>query len=128
MKLLIVEDSQLVRARLAGFFADVPALEVAAAATAASAVARFREWLPDIAILDIQLPDGSGIDVLKIIKREQPATRVLMFSNHVSCQGQCQTEGADWFFDKASGFEALATTVRTLAQEKSHFATEEASR
>jgi DNA-binding NarL/FixJ family response regulator len=123
MKLLIVEDSHLLRGRLAAFFADFPALEVAAAATTVLGVARFREWLPDIAILDIQLPDGSGIDVLKTIKRERPSTRVLMFSNHVTCQRQCQTEGADWFFDKASDFEALAATVRALAQGTSTGAT-----
>ena len=116
MKLLIVEDSRLVRERLAAVFAAVPTLEIAAAADAASAVARFREWRPDLAILDIQLPDGNGIDVLKTIKRERPATLVLMFSNHVPCQRQCRKEGADWFFDKASDFEALARTVKTLAE------------
>lgn len=116
MKLLIVEDSPLLRERIAAFFAAVPALDIATADDAASAVAHFRAWLPDVAILDIQLPDGSGIDVLKTIKRERPATRVLMFSNHVICQQQCRAEGADWFFDKAGDFDALATIVKTLAQ------------
>lgn len=119
MKLLIVEDSPLVRERLAAFFVAVPALEIAAAADVASAVASFREWRPDLAILDIQLPDGNGIDVLKTIKRERPATRVLIFSNHIACRRQCRKEGAEWFFDKARDFEALASIVTTLAKETS---------
>lgn len=117
MKLLIVEDSSLVRERLADFFASVPALEVVTASDAASAIARFRKWLPDLAILDILLPGGNGIDVLKTIKRERPATRVLMFSNHVAYQQRCKAEGADCFFDKAIDFDALALTVRTLAKK-----------
>lgn len=119
MKLLIVEDSRLVRERLTSIFVALPALEVATASDAVSAIASFREWLPDLAILDIELPGGNGVDVLKTIKRERPVTRVLMFSNHVACQQLCQTAGAEGFFDKASDFEALVTIVKTLAQGKS---------
>lgn len=115
MKLLIVEDSTLVSRRLAAYFATLPQLEVAVAANAAAAIARFRAWRPDAAILDIGLPDGNGIALLKVFKRERPATRVLMFSNHAYCRASCLGAGADGFFDKADEFEALATSVETLS-------------
>lgn len=115
MKLLIVEDSKLVSQRLKSYFATLPALEIVVADDAAAAVARFREWRPDVMILDIGLPDGNGIAVLKTIKREQPATRVLMFSNHAFCRDSCLAAGADDFFDKAAEFEALAMRVNVIA-------------
>lgn len=115
MKLLIVEDSLLVRERLASFFAAFPKLEIAAAANTAEAFAHFRTWRPDVAILDIGLPDGNGIDVLRTVKRERPATRILMFSSHDSCRESCRAAGADGFFDKADDFDSLADAVGVLA-------------
>ena len=121
MKLLIVEDSKLVGERLHAYFAAaLPALEIAVAEGAVTALARFREQQPDIVILDIQLPDGNGVEVLKSIRRERPPTRMLMFSNHVFCRRQCAAAGADGFFDKASDFEALAMAVKTLANAATH--------
>lgn len=115
MKLLIVEDSLLVRERLTAFFAKVPTLEIEAAANAADAFAHFRTWRPDVAILDIGLPDGNGLHVLRTVKHELPATRILMFSSHDSCRESCRAAGADGFFDKADDFDSLAEAVGLLA-------------
>lgn len=117
MKLLIVEDSEPVSTRLRALLASVPALEIVVAGTLASADDTFRQQQSEVVILDIQLPDGNGIDLLKAIKRERPTTRVLMFSNHVACHRRCRAAGADGFFDKASDFEALTEAVHTLAQD-----------
>lgn len=115
-KLLIVEDSQLVGERLATVFSALPALEVTLAASIGMAAARFAEQQPDIVILDIQLPDGNGMELLDRIKRRHPWTTVLMFSNHPDLGRQCRAAGADGFFDKATDFEMLVATVTTLAR------------
>ena len=116
MKLLIVEDSRLVGERLAAVFAAIPALEVALAASVGMAVAQFQRQAPDIVILDIHLPDGNGIDLLSRIKCWRAATKVLMFSNLPDCERQCRAGGADGYFDKATDFEALVTTVTALVR------------
>jgi two-component system OmpR family response regulator len=115
MKLLIVEDSNLVSTRLQLAFAALAGLETEVVDRLGAARERFRAAQPELVILDIELPDGNGLDLLQTIKRERPATRVLMFSNHDFCRGHCQRLGADYFFDKSVEFEELALTVQSLA-------------
>jgi len=115
MKLLIVEDSELVAQRLCATFAALPTLAVATAAGIGAATEILRLWQPQLVILDIQLPDGSGLALLRRIKLERPATQVLMFSNHAHLRQRCKQEGADAFFDKGMESDALAAAVRNLA-------------
>lgn len=116
MKLLIVEDSELVADRLHEALRGIQALVVATAGGVAAASESLRTWQPQLVVLDIGLPDGSGLDLLRSIKRERPATRVLMFSNHTCYRRHCEKEGADAFFDKMTEFEALAGAVRNFAE------------
>jgi two-component system, OmpR family, response regulator len=115
MKLLIVEDSPLISSRLQRAFGKVPALDTEIVDCLGLAQQRFRLLQPELVILDIELADGNGLDLLQTIKRERPATRVLMFSNHDFCRQRCKTQGADYFFDKSGEFEALTATVHALA-------------
>lgn len=115
MKLLIIEDSNLVASRLQLALGTIAVLETELTDRLSLALERFRALQPDLVILDIELPDGNGIDLLQTIKRERPATRVLMFSNHDFCRRRCKTLGADYFFDKSGEFEALTETVQFLA-------------
>lgn len=118
MKLLIVEDSALISSRLRVALADIMFLEkVVVADSYTDAVARFRQLLPEVAILDIQLPGGSGIELLRLIKEERPDTRVLMFSNHPYYRDFCEKAGAEAFYDKSADFEAITGRLRRLAGE-----------
>lgn len=115
MKLLIVEDSNPVSVRLKRAFGGIAALDIVFADRIALALERFHTLQPELVILDIDLPDGNGMDLLQTIKRERPATRVMMFSNHDDFRQRCKTRGADYFFDKSEEFEGLAATVQALA-------------
>lgn len=117
MKLLIVEDSRLIGERLCAAFADLPAIETSVVDGVAAGLARFSAWQPDLAIVDAELPDGSGIEVLRAFKRERPTMRVLMFSNYPVFRRRSEHFGADAFFDKSHEFEALIWSVRMLAGE-----------
>ncbi|BAL26471.1 PleD family two-component system response regulator [Azoarcus sp. KH32C] len=119
MKLLIVEDSKPVSKRLQHAFGRLPALETEIADTLRQALERFRLCQPQLVLLDIELPDGNGIELLQTIKRERPATWVLMFSNHEIYRQRCKAEGADYFFDKSGEFEVLACIVQSLAEANS---------
>ena len=76
MKLLIVEDSRPVSERLRAIMASLPGVQAEVAGDLRQGTARFRELKPEMVILDVQLPDGSGLDLLETIKHERPATRV----------------------------------------------------
>lgn len=115
MRLLIVEDSQVICDRLLAIFSELTNLQMDVARGVRQGELCFRETRPEMVILDVQLPDGNGLDLLEVIKQVQPATRVLMYSNHALYRKRCVAEGADFFFDKSMDIERLAMTVRDLA-------------
>lgn len=116
MRLLIVEDSRPVSERLHAIMASLPGVQAEVAGDLRQGTERFRELKPEMVILDVQLPDGSGLDLLETIKHERPATRVLMFSNYALYRKRCVAGGADYFFDKPMDLESLTATVRRLAE------------
>ncbi len=87
--------------------------EVADAPQAVESVAKHK---PDVVILDIQMPGGSGIEVLEAIKKNKPAPFVIMFTNYPYPQyrKKCMEVGADFFFDKSLEFDALTDTLKNL--------------
>lgn len=76
-----------------------------------------RRVLPKVLILDIQLADGSGLGVLRFIKRIFPATKVIMLSDSALgvYRDHCTRDGADYFFDKATEFPLLQKVLGELA-------------
>lgn len=74
-----------------------------------------RDW-PDIVVLDIGLPDGNGIDLLRAIRRTGRHASVVMLTNRPAQQYREGTlrEGADFFVDKATRFDELAEIVADL--------------
>jgi DNA-binding response OmpR family regulator len=62
---------------------------------------------PDIVILDLKLPDGNGIEILRTIKEEKLTTKVYVFSVNSELKKICLRLGADQFFDKSTDIEKL---------------------
>jgi len=84
------------------------------AQNASEAIAAFQHLRPEVAILDIQMPDGCGIDVLAHMKKESPQTTVIMLTNYPlpSFRKCCLEAGADYFFDKSTEFEKVIEVLR----------------
>jgi DNA-binding NarL/FixJ family response regulator len=108
MTILIADDSPLVRERLVKLIArrrldarvresqDVP-----------STITAIDDDRPDVLILDLRMPGGSGFDVLSHIQRQNMAIRVIVLTNFASEDNEKKSRklGAHFFFDKTKEFE-----------------------
>ena len=119
MMFFIADDSEAVRGRLIELLSEVEGAEVIGqAANTGDAIEGIRRLKPHVVILDIRMPGGSGIDVLKRIKQESRPPVVMMLTNHASPQyrKKCVEWGADFFLDKSRDLECLLMIFRSLAQ------------
>jgi two-component system, NtrC family, response regulator AtoC len=112
-KILIVDDDQAIRWSLSEALRswDFEPLE---ASTVAEALTQFEEELPAVVLLDIDLPDGSGLDVLRQIKDERPETVVVMITGNVQVDNTISAlrGGAYDFIGKPLSLEELRVTIR----------------
>jgi len=121
MTFFIADDSETVCERLIDLLSEVEGAEVIGqAANVGDAVEGVRRLKPHVVILDIQMPGGSGIDVLKEIKRGGLPPLVLMLTNHASPQyrKKCLEWGADFFLDKSGDLECLLTISKSLVRRR----------
>lgn len=84
------------------------------AGTVAEALKQFNEELPAAVLLDIDLPDGSGLDVLRQIKHERPEVIVIMITGNVQVESTISAlrGGAYDFIGKPISLEELRITIR----------------
>jgi len=83
LRLLIVDDHEVVRQGLVALLERREGLQVVAeAGTVAEAIEQARRFAPDIVVMDVRLPDGSGIEACREIRAELPATRVVMLTSY----------------------------------------------
>jgi DNA-binding NarL/FixJ family response regulator len=83
LRLLVVDDHEVVRQGLVALLDRRQGFEVVAeAGTVADAIEQARRHEPDIVILDVRLPDGSGVEACREIRAERPATRVVMLTSY----------------------------------------------
>jgi DNA-binding NarL/FixJ family response regulator len=119
MMIFIADDSDLMRERLTAMLTEIEGAKVIGqAGNAADAIEGIRSLTPDLVILDIQMPGGSGIDVLRTIKQCARPPVVMMFTNHAHVQyrKKCEECGADFFLDKSREFESLASICEGLVR------------
>jgi len=116
-KVFIVDDSPVVRERLATLLSDLPSVEIVGQAEIAfEAISATRRLKPDVMLLDISMPGGSGIHVLEMVKKERPAPLVIMLTNfaHEQYRQKCLQLGADYFFDKSTEFEKVLSVLNPV--------------
>jgi two-component system nitrogen regulation response regulator GlnG len=80
-KLLVVDDEPIICHSFRRVFADA-GVEVLTAASAAEGWARFEQDRPDVLVLDLQLPDGSGLDLFERVRRADPKRPVVFITAH----------------------------------------------
>jgi DNA-binding NarL/FixJ family response regulator len=123
MTVLIADDSQVVAKRLMTMLAELRGIEIAGhAGTVPEALHAVRSLRPNVVILDLQMPGGRGMDVLKTIKREQPSSMVIVLTNHGYPQysKKCMENGARFFFDKSTEFQKVTAVLSELVNGASY--------
>lgn len=121
-RVLLVDDHQVVRLGVRTLIDDQPGMRVVGeAGTVRQAVSRARELVPDIVVLDIRLPDGSGVDACRQIKADLPETRVIVLTSFpddevildaIAC-------GADGYVLKQIGSAELVDALRRVGRGES---------
>lgn len=115
--MLIVDDATLIRERLISMLKRVRGIaNIREAADVTEGIERSEESCPDLMLLDISMPGGSGIDVLRVVKKRDPAPVVAVLTNYPydEYQQRCEELGADYVFDKTSEFHKVLEVVKDL--------------
>ena len=116
-RVMLVDDHPIVLSGLSALVASEDGLElVAAARTAAEARAVTTE--PDVAVVDLELPDGDGIELGAALKRSWPGLRVVVLTMHADGQAVIRSLGAgmDGYLLKDSDPEDVLAAIHTAAR------------
>ena len=118
IKLLIADDHTIVRSGLKQVFSLAPDLQVIGeAVNGAEVLTSLRQQMPDLLLLDINMPGLSGPDLITRIKAHWPALPILVLSMHNEAQVAARVlkAGASGYVTKDSDMEVLLAAIRRVA-------------
>jgi two-component system OmpR family response regulator len=118
---LVVDDSAIIRKQVVEMLREDSEIEVIGeCADIAEALLCVIRTPPDVIVLDISMPGGSGFGLLEYVKYHRLGIRVIMLSNYAesSYRAQAQIYGADYFFDKSNEFEKVIDAIRSIGCER----------
>lgn len=119
LKVLLVDDSIFVRRILSRLLGRNPQIEqLFEASDAAEGYSLFKICRPDVVVLDLELPDRHGMEVLKLIKNAGPACVVIILTslNAPEVRAECMRLGADWFLTKDPGLLTVADAIASVSK------------
>lgn len=122
IRVAVVDDHEMVREGLRVLLDTAPDIEtVGEAGTVGRAIAMLKELRPDVALVDIRLPDGSGIDVCRAVTGDPPGVRCLILTSvsHDEAARQAMTAGASGFVLKQIRGPELLASIRKVAAGES---------
>lgn len=127
MKVLIIEDVPTLAMTYRAYLEPI-ASEIVLASTGQAGLNAAREAMPDVVVADVNLPDMSGIDVLKALKADQlPLETVVITSNgSINLAVEAMREGAFDFVVKPMTADRLRITVRNACERRTFSRTVEA--
>ena len=117
MKVFVAEYSKLVRERIISSFSGLEGIELTGEASdVPTAISNMLSAKPDVVILDIRMPGGNGLDVLRRVKLEHNAPKVIVLTNYSlpEYKEAAMELGADYFFDKSTEFEKVRMVLKKL--------------
>jgi DNA-binding NarL/FixJ family response regulator len=112
LRILIADDSDIVRRGIVVLLSGLRAWTICGeAASGADALQKARELQPDLVLLDVNLPDASGLEIARRLRADFPRIRILMISQHDPAQllPRAIEAGANGCLDKGRlGMDLLA--------------------
>ena len=126
-RVLLVDDHPMVLAGLRALLAPLPGLAVVAtAANAAEAYAAVTAHQPDVVLLDINLPDQSGLDVCRQLLATHPQLKIIALTtlNEKSYVTRMMTQGAAGYVLKNASPDELAEAIARVRAGKKYFSDE----
>ena len=116
---LLVVDDEAGMLGLIQRFAGPAGFEVRTNASATNAIATIGECAPDVAIVDLRMPDVGGLDVLRAIREAQPECRVILMTAHAEVDSAIEAVklGAMDYLSKPLDFDRLRELLRTVNQD-----------
>lgn len=117
IRLMLVDDHEVVRLGLSSLFKQSDRIEVVAeAGSVAEAIAQAAQHHPDVVLMDLRLPDGTGLDACREILSARPSTRVLFLTSYSDEEAVVSTvlAGAAGYLLKEIGSKALIGAIELV--------------
>lgn len=118
MRAIIADDSDIFRVRLISLLQEISGFCIESeTVNAPETIQTVKMKEPDLLLLDIQMPGGSGIDVLKELKKANKLPKtVVILTNYPYPQykERCLSEGAHYFLDKTNEVEEIIKIIENL--------------
>jgi len=124
---VIVEDDPSLRSELEAMLAKAPDIKcLYAAASGEEALLKIPKYLPDVVLMDIRLPGLSGIDCVKILKKNHPSLEIVMLTIYQDMESifQALEAGANGYLLKGTASKALFEAIRDVASGGAPFTSE----
>ena len=119
LRLLVVDDHEVVRQGLVALIDRRDGFQVVAeAGTVVEAIEAARRFQPDIVVMDVRLPDGSGVEACREIRAERPETRVVMLTSYPDEEAVLSAivAGASGYLLKQIRARDLMTALETVGR------------
>ncbi|KQT47505.1 LuxR family transcriptional regulator [Aureimonas sp. Leaf454] len=122
MRVLVVDDHVIVREGVRRLLAVLPADAVYEAETPFEALAAFRRERPDVVVLDINLKGGSGLEVIRRLRADDPDARIVVFSMYSDLvyAHSAQRAGALGYVSKSAPSDELILAIRKAMKGEAH--------
>ena len=122
--LLLIEDEELLCTLIAKFLEDFEEIDfLSYEQDGLKPMKRVLEEQPEILVVDIRLPEMNGLEIITMVNRKLPGTKVVIFTGTVDEEAICIAlrHGADGFVEKSFGLEELSIGLRKVLEDGRHF-------
>jgi DNA-binding NarL/FixJ family response regulator len=117
IRILTIDDHPLIRAGIAALVATESGMRlIAEASSGREGIAKFREYLPDVTLMDLQMPDMSGIDTIITVRNDFPDARIIVLTTYVGdvLVFRALKAGAQGYVMKSMVHKELLQTIREV--------------
>jgi two-component system NarL family response regulator len=118
IRILLADDHAILREGVAAILNTEPDIEVVAqAGTGRKAVDLYREYRPDIGLIDIEMPDGDGPETISVIRQFDPSARLIVLTTYLGEEDiyRAMSAGAKGYLLKGETPEVLTGCIRAVA-------------